>query len=72
MPDETQMDDGDGDGVEDRCDCAPANASAYGDPIEVPTLRLAVGAMTWLGWDPAPYHDYYELKTMRRSTTSRS
>ncbi|HLE56804.1 MAG TPA: hypothetical protein VJB15_06955, partial [Rhodothermia bacterium] len=44
--------DADGDGVNDACDCAPAERTAFSNPGEVPRLRIgATAALTQLTWD---------------------
>ena len=43
--------DADLDQVDDACDCAPADATAYAPPVEIPRLRLSGKAPTQLGWD---------------------
>jgi glucose/arabinose dehydrogenase len=43
--------DGDGDGVDDACDCAPDAAGAYAAPGEVPRLRLEGTPPRTLFWD---------------------
>lgn len=43
--------DDDGDLVDDACDCDPADAGSFADPVEVPRLRVAGTAATHLSWD---------------------
>jgi glucose/arabinose dehydrogenase len=51
VPDDGTFDDQDSDGVEDRCDCATSDSSAFADPIEIPRLRVGLLTPTTLGWD---------------------
>jgi glucose/arabinose dehydrogenase len=45
--------DQDGDGVDDACDCAPTDGTAFTTPAEVPWVRLSeVAGAASLGWDP--------------------
>jgi glucose/arabinose dehydrogenase len=41
----------DRDGAGDACDCAPSDGTAFGQPVEVPRLRVSRPAATALGWD---------------------
>ena len=49
--------DADGDSVNDACDCAPLDRSAFAPPVEAPAIRIAwpysgiTGVVTALAWD---------------------
>jgi subtilisin family serine protease len=45
--------DGDGDGIANACDCAPANAGAYNPPQQVTGLRFGADKTT-MTWNPVP------------------
>ncbi|HXV78173.1 MAG TPA: PQQ-dependent sugar dehydrogenase [Candidatus Polarisedimenticolaceae bacterium] len=52
VPDHGTFDDADSDGVEDACDCAAGDSTAFAEPGEVPRIRLGAATPTTLGWDP--------------------
>lgn len=49
--DPNAMPDTDGDSVQNSCDCAANDASAFAQPTEVPRLRLNSSSPTSFGWD---------------------